>query len=584
MVIDVKRFIPLFLIFLCFIFAGCKNTNFLNEDVVSVNIKSEYINQIQSIDDVRLDRIVLELEFENNKLLHVVLENDMVENLLDLNSVGHHKIVLTDKYLNYSIDLIIYDDVFLSDNYIYYYELDNEKHFIVDKSIYNLDEPSSSGKYFMGWYKDIKLEEIYFDAYEHIVCIYPKFSLLEVFKISFFIDGNSYINQYINSGGTINYPKLDEDVYWDFEGDKAYSDMVINGFTKKDDKVIIKYYDDTGLIHIGQYDRGSNVEYYPDNIPLGYEFVSWNVSLENVMDDMSVFAIYEKNKYLVRFFDIDGNLLYKEEVSHDEDANFVFESDIYYVTGYSKSIENVTSDSDVIVYLKSYINYYYVDADYSFSEYAEIGMPDCADRGRNKFVGWDKDKDDPHKFYAVFEETGQVFNLIVDSRVFTITYEMLDSYPVDVCIFIKKGIAASYSWYSDIECSIPSDSPDMDKNWNDYEITLYGKKTNEACASSYQLIIEDLVITQIEGLKSNTLYESLFIDNDNAYLGFDVSCVYKSFQFVMIDSKISTISNVDDISGFKCYFIVSKNNPYYYSEGGIIYDKESNEPIFDCWK
>ena len=78
-------------------------------------------------------------------------------------------------------------------------------------------------------------------------------------------------------------------------------------------------------------------------------FRGWNRDFTNVQRSMIVSAIYAKEMYTVRFFDIDGTLLKTEQVHYGEDAEApeVADRDGYLFDGWSTLFDSVHADLDV---------------------------------------------------------------------------------------------------------------------------------------------------------------------------------------------------------------------------------------------
>ncbi len=81
----------------------------------------------------------------------------------------------------------------------------------------------------------------------------------------------------------------------------------------------------------------------------GHKFIGWDKTLTNVTSDTTIKAIYEANKYTVMFFDMEGNIISKQEVSYGESATAPtpteFES--YEFVGWDTDFSNVTKNLDV---------------------------------------------------------------------------------------------------------------------------------------------------------------------------------------------------------------------------------------------
>lgn len=86
----------------------------------------------------------------------------------------------------------------------------------------------------------------------------------------------------------------------------------------------------------------------------GYTFVGWDQEFSVSEKDLKIKAIYEQNSYTVRFYDDQWNLLKEENVLHGNKANppKVADRGNEEFSHWDKSVENITSDLDVIAVFK----------------------------------------------------------------------------------------------------------------------------------------------------------------------------------------------------------------------------------------
>lgn len=129
----------------------------------------------------------------------------------------------------------------------------------------------------------------------------------------------------------------------------------------------------------------------------GYTFTGWDKDFSNVMEDLTVTAQYEINRYRVRFYDWDGTLL-KTDSADWQSAAIAPATPArpgYTFAGWDKSFEAVTADLDVTaLYEKEQFNVTisYIDgADNSLidSENIVLTLPDAPVHEGYVFLGWE---------------------------------------------------------------------------------------------------------------------------------------------------------------------------------------------------
>ena len=81
----------------------------------------------------------------------------------------------------------------------------------------------------------------------------------------------------------------------------------------------------------------------------GYTFIGWDKDFTNITEGMTITALYQINRYRVRFFDFDDTLLHTDSVEYQ--ATAVAPADPYRAgytfTGWDKAFDSITADLDV---------------------------------------------------------------------------------------------------------------------------------------------------------------------------------------------------------------------------------------------
>ena len=143
-------------------------------------------------------------------------------------------------------------------------------------------------------------------------------------------------------------------------------------------------YDET-VLHEDIVKKGEDAVYHgktpirPDDANYQYEFTGWDKSLTNILEDTVFTAQYKAtNDYAVNFYDVEGGtLLYRDYVSAGETASYEGETpkkeatyEYYYTfTGWDKSLENISSNLDVIATYEEKSNFKDYDESYEYWVY-----------------------------------------------------------------------------------------------------------------------------------------------------------------------------------------------------------------------
>ena len=333
-----------------FLFCGCKQ----NKEYQEIEIVSPIANQIQYINEVRLDRIVLDIKYDDENSQHTVLNKKMLDSF-EL-KIGYNEIKLKD--YDYYIKLLIYDDEFINNNYIYCYE----NNIYYANNIFEIEEPTKEDCFFYGWYSDEACTNLYKDGKERITNIYACFSNHKVFIVDYYVDDKLFDRQYVLSGSVIKKVMLDlEGFYcWTPNVNIATSNLRLDAVIKGKDEHLVEFYDDGVFIDYRIVKDKENA-IIDDPVKDGYKFIGWSHNISCVTNDMVVDAIFYKKILKVNFYSSMGELLETDYVNCGESTTFDSkDSNLEYI-GYSESLDNIISDLDVIVYTKDRFCTYYID-------------------------------------------------------------------------------------------------------------------------------------------------------------------------------------------------------------------------------
>lgn len=138
-------------------------------------------------------------------------------------------------------------------------------------------------------------------------------------------------------------------------GDKTlYAKFSINTY-----EVTFKGHDGT-VLKQETVDHGSDATAPTSPTRVGYTFIGWDISFEDVTSNLEVIAVYDINTYTVTFKDHDGTVLKSETVNHGSNATSPTNPTRvgYTFTGWDIAFDNVTSNLEVtaVYEINSYTN------------------------------------------------------------------------------------------------------------------------------------------------------------------------------------------------------------------------------------
>ena len=177
------------------------------------------------------------------------------------------------KNSDFKISLMLYDDEFIKNNYIYYYD----DVICYCDSIYNLKAPVKGSMYFTGWYIDEACSVKYKERESRINKIYPRFSEYAMYNVDFYLEDKIIDRQWVLPGAKYDSVEVNgefEFVRWEPYVLGVYSDLRLDAVILKEDECLVDFYDGNQLIDYRVVKKGSSVE-IDDPIKQGYEFIGW---------------------------------------------------------------------------------------------------------------------------------------------------------------------------------------------------------------------------------------------------------------------------------------------------------------------
>ena len=146
---------------------------------------------------------------------------------------------------------------------------------------------------------------------------------------------------------------------WDRSFDAVTEELVVTARYIKCYTVTFLDYDGTELKRESVKAGESATEYHfvPSDLPPeGYRRTGWDKAFDNVTEDITVRATYEKMKYTVKFYMPDGSLIAEQVVEHGADAEEPSYSDCYFnwdtyrmggFSGWSEPLKKITGNTKI---------------------------------------------------------------------------------------------------------------------------------------------------------------------------------------------------------------------------------------------
>ena len=233
--------------------------------------------------------------------------------------------------------------------------------------------PSIIGYQFTGWSENT-------DIITNNLEIYANYELIQ-FTVTFINDNETIDSFIVNYGETItdSIPLLEKEGYtfigWciDLEINKLFNTNIsikkdITLYAKWSQNTIyyhVIFYVDNKIYEINTVAENSNVIPPVNPEKIGYNFIGWDKSLDNITADTEITALFEIKVYNVIFKDYDGTILDTQQVEYNSYATapVVNEREGYTFERWNTSFASVKKDIEVTaIYSKnSYFITYYIN-------------------------------------------------------------------------------------------------------------------------------------------------------------------------------------------------------------------------------
>ena len=162
-------------------------------------------------------------------------------------------------------------------------------------------------------------------------------------------DGSVLKTEEIESGSAATAPSNPSREGYEFIGwDKTFSNITSDLTVTAQYSIktyTVRFYSDSTFLKTETVEHGKSATAPNSPIKEGHTFTGWDKDFTNITSDLSVYALYEINKYTVTFVDYDGTILKTEEVEYGSSATAPEVSrEGYELTSWSVDFTNVTSD------------------------------------------------------------------------------------------------------------------------------------------------------------------------------------------------------------------------------------------------
>ena len=357
-----KRYLY-FLIFFILLLCSCNNKG----KVIGFDVSSPVQNQIQNVDEFRLDKIWLEVVYEDF-VEQVVVDKSMISNkdLKALNKAGEHLITIKIGNIKKEILIILYGD-----SYEKYYciNIDDNQTFVKAKNVYEIDVPIKENLYFAGWYVDESLTEPYVG--QEALNLYAKYNNSLMHRVRFYHNDIIIKEEYVKDGLHATPPIMKSYAdftfsHWDKDFTEITEDLDIYAVYKQNHFEVNFYNYYNELVERQVVEKGNNaIPPILDEV-FGKAFIGWSNDYNNITKSLDIYPIYSNKQeyYSVRFYKDsldDENFLYEEFVKSGESVDFNYNIENYKLISVDKSLDNINQDMNVVCSYELIENSFYAN-------------------------------------------------------------------------------------------------------------------------------------------------------------------------------------------------------------------------------
>lgn len=283
-----KNFLLFLLMLSCLFLSSCDE----EENAVGIQITSNISNQIAKIDQFKVDRIVIDVQFENSSSKQLTLDSSLIQMPYQ---IGMNEAKITYQGFSITTNIYLYEDE-ISDVILASRDIAQGVVLLNDFSYTPIEEYG-----FIGWYLDDSLnEECDFKSLKKgVTYLYSKYEDMETVRLEIVNEFNTILfvkyykkNEEIDLSSIIN-----EEYHFDTSITTIAQNTTITVYNKEYTLYFLDKDGEVFLIKTGTSEELSRVSYSHD----GYVFKGWNYDFSHCKSEDRVTPILEEEEVAVYF-------------------------------------------------------------------------------------------------------------------------------------------------------------------------------------------------------------------------------------------------------------------------------------------
>lgn len=230
---------------------------------------------------------------------------------------------------------------------------------------------------------------------------------------------------------------------WDIKFTDVTNELIVNA-NYEINKYTVKFLDYENAVlqeHVIEHGNPATCPTLQER--MGYTFLSWSHEFDNITKDLEITPIYQINEYIVKFINYDGDVVKTQKINYNQTATspLLQTRKGYTFIGWDKEFSEITENLDVYaIYEINKYNVKFFDFDKNeitceVVEYSKGATPPILDDKEGyTFIGWDQEFDFITKDIEV--------NPIYKKNIYKVTFINDDNSTLDMQ-FIEHGTSAT---------------------------------------------------------------------------------------------------------------------------------------------